>query len=201
MMTEQRDAATFDDVAEGRAERVGEPAPAAVIDPCAPMTFSRDDLEPKYAAIDLGGEAWFLVQATCDAGTKYRNAITRSMRMDAEGKITGTEGLADAEVIAVGACLYRARSNGKGANQLPLKGRSLDPSARAGAAFVRELLDTLQLQLWERLKLLSPGLVPEQKKEPNGKMLTAGSGDKADDGINVVARVDAGDDEADSPKD
>jgi hypothetical protein len=68
-----------------------------------------DDLEPCGVTVTLGRgdqkQHYILREATADAAKKYQNCRARSTRFNEEGKVTGIDGVADAEPLLVSHCL------------------------------------------------------------------------------------------------
>lgn len=70
-------------------------------------------LKPTQELVETEDGEWFVVmEASSDAVVNYRNATTNAARM-VDGKLSGWEGLHDAEPLLVAACVYKADEDGK----------------------------------------------------------------------------------------
>lgn len=68
------------------------------------LIFDDGDCELKTIPVRFRGRDFTLREATADAGAQFRNSLLKSTKMT-DGKVTGLDGLADAEVLLVSLCL------------------------------------------------------------------------------------------------
>ena len=81
-------------------------APTVVLAPVnlAPMDFG--DLQPIEVPVTApGGDRYVLREAGAGACTAYENAQARALKFD-DGKMTGLEGIYDADLLVLGLCLH-----------------------------------------------------------------------------------------------
>lgn len=88
--------------------------------------------KPKLVPVEIDGVAHVLRQAFAGDGVAYQNAKRRAAKFNDQGNFAGIDGGADAEVIAVGLCLFAKEQFEKGRGD----GRDGRP---VGEAFAREL--------------------------------------------------------------
>src|SRR5690606_9047229 len=69
-----------------------------------------DDLTPIELPVKYKGKNYVLREADEGAATQYRNLTIKAARME-DGKITGMDGVADAEPFLISLCLYEARED------------------------------------------------------------------------------------------
>ncbi|MGL6095056.1 MAG: hypothetical protein ACRC7O_04550 [Fimbriiglobus sp.] len=122
-----------------------------VHDPYALIDF--DDLKPAEVPVKIGGVDYVLREATGGAAVAFRNAMSRNTRVSASGQLLGTE-LSEAEPLVVGMCLMKTGKDGA-----ILLGPTGVPQA-VGTEFVKARPVRVQTVLFERLKEISPTLVP-----------------------------------------
>jgi hypothetical protein len=72
------------------------------------MEFDFDDLTPQERPVRFRGQPYTLREATEADACAYRNAVLRSRKVDADGKLTHFDGLADAGPLLVALCLRDA---------------------------------------------------------------------------------------------
>ncbi len=70
--------------------------------------FDRDDLEPKSKPVRYKSKSYVLREAGNSAVVAYRNATAKSTKM-VDGKLSGFDGLAEAEPLLVSKCLFEAK--------------------------------------------------------------------------------------------
>jgi hypothetical protein len=110
-----------------------------------PMVF--DSLEPQEVPVTIAGKQYVLREASEDVACKFRNAAMRAARMT-EGKVVGVDGLADAEPVLVGGCLFeKVESEHKGETKVGW--------AAVGVAAVRTWPARIVKPLFERAKAMS----------------------------------------------
>lgn len=63
------------------------------------------DLKPVEVPVKIGEQRYVLREASEEAARQWNNAKLRAARMNADGKTTSIEGLADAEPLLVSLCL------------------------------------------------------------------------------------------------
>lgn len=122
-----------------------------IIDPLSEMVF--DDLAPTEVPITIGKKKYVLREALADACIKYRNAMAKGSVHDRQSaKVIVGDTMASAEPIVVAACLFHV----------------YDPNKPPRAVMVSEVLtfkgDVLK-KLFERLLLISPGLVTNNEDD------------------------------------
>ncbi len=81
-----------------------------------PFDFDKDDLEPKSKPVKYKGKEYILREAGNAAVVAYRNATAKSTRLT-DGKLSGFDGLAEAEPLLVSKCLFELNPNGQGGNK------------------------------------------------------------------------------------
>lgn len=105
------------------------------------MTF--DDPTPGKVEVVIGNEEYVLKEASGDTAVKYRNMLLRATKMT-DGKVSGIDGMADAEPFLVSACLFRI---------VDMKGTRTEVPVALAA--VRAFKDSLLKSLFERVKKIS----------------------------------------------
>jgi hypothetical protein len=70
------------------------------------MDFDFEDLTPAAVPVKYRGKRYLLREADESACCQYRNAVIRSRKLDADGRLTHLDGLADAEPLLVSLCLF-----------------------------------------------------------------------------------------------
>lgn len=73
--------------------------------------FDFDDLAPIEIPVRIAGVAYILREASEAAACKWRNHQLKATRM-ADGKVTGMDGMADAEPLLVSLCLCQTNPDG-----------------------------------------------------------------------------------------
>lgn len=123
------------------------------------MVFN--DLAPVEVEVEIERDQYVLREPSEGAAVKYRNAALRAARM-VDGKVTGMDGLADAEPLLVSLCLFKTNGNGA---RVPV---SLD--------FVMSLKPKVVRALYERVKQIG-GMDDEgdPKKSPANSTPSSGS--------------------------
>lgn len=104
-----------------------------------------DDPSPKHVEVTISGKRYHLLEATVDAATRYRNLAIKSARMT-DGKITGVEGIADAEPNLISNCLFELNAEGKRVGTVSER-------------IIRGWANHIQKLLFDRIKSISDGLV------------------------------------------
>lgn len=102
-----------------------------------------DDPTPAKVEVTIGGEEYVLKEASGDTAVKYRNMLLRATKMS-DGKVSGIDGMADAEPYLVSACLFRI---------VDMKGTRTEVPVALAA--VRAFKDSILKQLFERVKKIS----------------------------------------------
>lgn len=97
------------------------------------------DYVSETKSVNIGGQLYVLRQPDAGAGAAYRNCIFESAALE-EGKPTAFSGLADAEAILVGHCLFRIKDNGA------------EDDSPVGVAFVKSLPDPIVKKLFAVVK-------------------------------------------------
>jgi hypothetical protein len=69
------------------------------------MDFDFDDLTPAERPVKFRGQRYTLREATEADACTYRNAVLRARKVDADGKLSHFDGLADAGPLLVALCL------------------------------------------------------------------------------------------------
>lgn len=130
-----------------------------------------DDLEPQQREFEYKGKTYILTEASADAAAKYRNASLRAAKMN-DGKITGMDGLADAEPILVARCVFEAGEN---------KELRLDGQGNANVQFLVPLPkvlgwpDKLVSRLYNEVKAMTPSLNNKDKGTADPKASPGGT--------------------------
>jgi hypothetical protein len=65
------------------------------------------DITEQSCPVKLSGERYLIVEADGSAGTEYRNAAAKGIKFNPQGKPSGVDGIADAQLILVGKCLFK----------------------------------------------------------------------------------------------
>lgn len=71
-----------------------------------------DDIAPVEIPVRVGNARLILREASGDAAARYRNAVLKATRLNADGKPSFVDGLADTEALLISRCLYYADDNG-----------------------------------------------------------------------------------------
>jgi hypothetical protein len=79
----------------------------------AVLDFDIADLTPKEIPVTYQGIKYVLVEATTDAGARWRNELMRSTKLSAEGKPLFIDGMANADPFLVSLCLFEVTPQGK----------------------------------------------------------------------------------------
>lgn len=98
-------------------------------------------------------------EASAAAAAAYRNATSRASRYE-DGKFVGLDGIADAEPLLVGLCVYRVDDKG-GAATTPI-----------GTAAILALPDRVQSALYETVRDISPTLARLESLDSVERQLT-----------------------------
>jgi hypothetical protein len=69
------------------------------------------DIAPKEITIRMGNRLYIIREASSDAAVKFRNASLKAAKM-VDGKLSGMDGLADAEPLLVSLCVFEADTRG-----------------------------------------------------------------------------------------
>lgn len=127
-----------------------------------PMDF---DLAPIRIPVTVRGKRYILSDATAGAVVQYRNALMKSTRM-IDGKVSGVEGMADAEPLLVSLCLSNlskddplAPATDPGGNPVPV-----------GIAVVKSFPSSAMKILFDRIKEIS-GLNDDESEETLAKRI------------------------------
>lgn len=75
--------------------------------------FDKDDLAPKSTPVKYRGKKYVLKEADNAAAVAYRNATSKATRL-VDGKLSGFDGLHDADPLLVSMCLYEVDATGPG---------------------------------------------------------------------------------------
>lgn len=129
------------------------------IDPIDSLDFT--DLAPIELPVKIMGRNFLLREASADAAVRYRNCLLRSTRM-VDGKVSGIEGMADAEPLLVSCCLLELiiHSNGETLKRAVTEGD------------VRRLPNRITAKLFEAAKRISR-LDEDEKPEVIKKQIKA----------------------------
>lgn len=111
--------------------------------------FDFGDLTPREDTFTLYGKEYVLREASADAACKYRNAIIRGAKFS-DGKISGADGLADAEPLLVSLCLFEKTD--KGDRAVPIN-------------VVRGWPNRVQKPLFDRIKEISELVEEDDEKD------------------------------------
>lgn len=76
-----------------------------------PAELVFDDPAPKEIPTKIGGNSYYLVEASATAAAAYKNAKYKAFRMN-DGKVSGIDLLADADLVLLRHCLVRAKADG-----------------------------------------------------------------------------------------
>lgn len=113
------------------------------------------DLTPQELAVTIGGKDYVLREASAEAARQYRNASTKGMKFDGNGKpMSLGDSPADAESLLVSMCLFeRYEHNGQ------TKDRPVQLST------VKTWPDRVAKNLFAKCKELSPSLEAGEDKD------------------------------------
>lgn len=77
-----------------------------LLDKSFELAIRLDDLEPIEIPFTYKGIEYVMVEASADAGVKYRNCAMRAAKMT-DGKVVGLDGAANVEPLLVSLCAFR----------------------------------------------------------------------------------------------
>lgn len=78
-----------------------------------PTEIDLSDLEPISLPFNWAGKRYLLCEASGDAVCKYRNAIMKAAKPNADGTMTSAEGVIDTEYLLVSLCTFEIKTNPK----------------------------------------------------------------------------------------
>lgn len=74
--------------------------------------FSYDSIEPRKKRVRIGNKKYILMEASAEAGAKYKSMAARSARME-DGKVVGVDNIGEIEPHLVSMCLAETTEDGK----------------------------------------------------------------------------------------
>ena len=131
------------------------------------MSTKLRSLKPLHELVETeDGDFFMVLEASSDAVVEYRNATTSAARM-VDGKLSGWDGLHDAEPKLVAACVYRSDKDGKLVADRDGKARPV------GIAKVKEWPYEVTRWFFDKIKELSPKLVDKPTVEGIDRQIEA----------------------------
>lgn len=79
-----------------------------------------DDISLKEISVRIGTNDYILREATGDVACKYRNAMMRSTKLNAEGQPAYVDGFADIEPLLISMCLFQILKEGEATKRIPV---------------------------------------------------------------------------------